>query len=152
MVGAVDTVTWASDDGWRYHPKHVERFIDINKLYIVVSCWTITAIHGTYFSEECPVSNFAQSLATCPDIQRQIHVNFLNYASILRTLLTERRKNNVQSSDYTRSPFVTFISRRAQSGRRTSFGKGCGSSDPRITFTIFMYLFVFEMQRQSLFS
>jgi hypothetical protein len=24
MPDAVDTVTWAPDDGWRYHPKHVE--------------------------------------------------------------------------------------------------------------------------------
>ena len=31
----VDTVIWAPDDGWRYHPKHVEQFADINKLYIV---------------------------------------------------------------------------------------------------------------------
>jgi len=36
-----DTVIWAADDGWRYHPKHVEQFADINKLYIVASCWTI---------------------------------------------------------------------------------------------------------------
>jgi len=27
---AVDTVTLAPDDGWRYRPKHVERFTDIN--------------------------------------------------------------------------------------------------------------------------
>ena len=46
MPDTVDTVTWAPDDGWRYHPKHVERFIDINKLYIVESCWTII---GMYF-------------------------------------------------------------------------------------------------------
>jgi len=25
----VDTVTRVPDDGWRYHPKHVERFIEI---------------------------------------------------------------------------------------------------------------------------
>jgi len=25
---AVDTVVCASDDGWRYHPKHVEQFPD----------------------------------------------------------------------------------------------------------------------------
>ena len=42
---AVDTVTWAPDDGWRYHPKHVERFTGINKLYIVASCWTIIGIY-----------------------------------------------------------------------------------------------------------
>ena len=42
---AVNTVTWTPDDGWRYHPKHVERFTDINKLYIVASCWTIIGIY-----------------------------------------------------------------------------------------------------------
>jgi len=41
MPDTVDTVTWAPDDGWRYHPKHVEQFADINKLYIVASCWII---------------------------------------------------------------------------------------------------------------
>jgi hypothetical protein len=35
----VDTVVCAPDDGWNYHPKHVERFPDINKLCNVVSCW-----------------------------------------------------------------------------------------------------------------
>jgi hypothetical protein len=29
----------APDDGWKYHPKHVEQFPDINKLCDVVSCW-----------------------------------------------------------------------------------------------------------------
>jgi hypothetical protein len=27
------------DDGWKYHPKHVEQFPDINKLCNFVSCW-----------------------------------------------------------------------------------------------------------------
>ena len=27
--------------GWRYQPKHVERFTDINKLYVFASFWTI---------------------------------------------------------------------------------------------------------------
>jgi len=40
MPDALDTVTRAPDDGWRYHPKHVERFTDINKLYIV-ACFLI---------------------------------------------------------------------------------------------------------------
>jgi hypothetical protein len=39
MSDAVDTVIRGPDDGWRYHPKHVEQFTDINKLYIVASCW-----------------------------------------------------------------------------------------------------------------
>ena len=50
---AVDTVTWAPDDGWRYHPKHVERFTDINKLYTVASCWTII---GIYFTTHGPLN------------------------------------------------------------------------------------------------
>ena len=29
MPDTVDTVLWAPDDGWRYHPKHVEQFADI---------------------------------------------------------------------------------------------------------------------------
>jgi len=29
VADAVDTVTWAPDDWWRYHPKHVQRFTDI---------------------------------------------------------------------------------------------------------------------------
>ena len=35
---AIDTVVCASDDGWRYHPKHVEQFPDINKLCNIASC------------------------------------------------------------------------------------------------------------------
>jgi hypothetical protein len=46
MPDAVDTVTWAPDDGWRYHPKHVEQFTDINKLYIVAPHWIIIGIHS----------------------------------------------------------------------------------------------------------
>ena len=42
MPDAVDRVTRDPDDGWRCHPKHVERFADINKLYIVPSCWILT--------------------------------------------------------------------------------------------------------------
>ena len=41
MPDTVDTVVWAPDDGWTYHPKHVEQFADISKLYIVASFWTV---------------------------------------------------------------------------------------------------------------
>jgi hypothetical protein len=41
---AVDTVVWAPDDGWKYHPKHVEQFPDINKVCNVASCWIYTYI------------------------------------------------------------------------------------------------------------
>src|SRR5215475_5708935 len=37
--GAVETVVCAPDDGWKYHPEHVEQFPDINKLCDVASCW-----------------------------------------------------------------------------------------------------------------
>ena len=43
MPHTVDTVIGAPVDGWRYHPKYVEQFTDINKLYIVASCWIIIA-------------------------------------------------------------------------------------------------------------
>ena len=35
----------APDDGWRYHPKHVEQFTDINKLCNVASCWLFIGIY-----------------------------------------------------------------------------------------------------------
>ena len=38
MSDTVHVVIWVPDDGWRYHPKHAEQFLDINKLYIVASC------------------------------------------------------------------------------------------------------------------
>ena len=44
----VDTVVCAPDDGWTYHPKHVEQFPDINKMYNVASCW-IYRVSINYF-------------------------------------------------------------------------------------------------------
>jgi hypothetical protein len=40
----VDTVVCAPDDGWNYHPKHVEQFPGINKLRNVASCWIYIGI------------------------------------------------------------------------------------------------------------
>jgi hypothetical protein len=34
----VDTVVCAPDDGWKYHPKHLQQFPDIIKLCKVASC------------------------------------------------------------------------------------------------------------------
>jgi len=42
---AVDTVVCAPDDGWRYRPKHVEKFPEINKVYNVASCWIYIRIY-----------------------------------------------------------------------------------------------------------
>jgi hypothetical protein len=41
---AVDTVLCPPDDGCKYHPKHVEQFPDINKLWNVASCWKYIGI------------------------------------------------------------------------------------------------------------
>jgi hypothetical protein len=41
---AVYTVICAPDDGWRYHPKHVEQFTHINKLCNVASSWIYIGI------------------------------------------------------------------------------------------------------------
>ena len=38
-VGTGLSVLWVAYDGWKYHPKHVEQFPDINKLCNVASCW-----------------------------------------------------------------------------------------------------------------
>jgi len=45
---AVDTVVCAPDDGWRYHPKHVEQFPDINKL-CNVPCWIYIGIYSGWY-------------------------------------------------------------------------------------------------------
>jgi len=39
----------APDDGWRYHPKHVEQFPDINKLCNITSCWIYIGICNTLY-------------------------------------------------------------------------------------------------------
>jgi hypothetical protein len=41
----VDTVVCAPDDGWKYHPKHIKQFPDINKLCNVASCWIYIGIY-----------------------------------------------------------------------------------------------------------
>jgi len=37
----------APDDGWKYHPIHVEQFPEINKLCNDASCWKCTGIYLT---------------------------------------------------------------------------------------------------------
>jgi hypothetical protein len=41
---AVDTVLCAPDDDWKYRPKHVEQFPDINKWCDIASCWMYIGI------------------------------------------------------------------------------------------------------------
>ena len=63
---AVDTVVCAPDDGWRYHPKHVEQFPGINKLCKVTSCWIYIGIESCIVSSYrvcvCQSVRFASSL------------------------------------------------------------------------------------------
>jgi len=70
MPDAVDTVTLAPDDGWRYHPKHVERFTDINKLYVVASCWVIISIYFTMYG----TFNVKKKIKIIPDCCKHIFV------------------------------------------------------------------------------
>jgi len=44
LPDAVETVVCAPDDGWKYHPKHVEHFPDINKPCNVASFWVYIGI------------------------------------------------------------------------------------------------------------
>jgi hypothetical protein len=46
MPDAVATVTCALDGGWRYYPKYLKQFTDINKLYIAASRWIIIGIYS----------------------------------------------------------------------------------------------------------
>jgi len=48
VTDAVETVVCAPDDGWRYHPTHVEQFPEINKLSDVASCWIYIRIYLRY--------------------------------------------------------------------------------------------------------
>jgi hypothetical protein len=45
MPDAADTVVCAPGDGWKYHPKHVEQFPDINKLCNIAS-YSINECNG----------------------------------------------------------------------------------------------------------
>jgi hypothetical protein len=47
---AIDTVVCPPNDGWKYHPKHVEQFPDITKICNVASCWIYTYI-GIYLQD-----------------------------------------------------------------------------------------------------
>jgi hypothetical protein len=50
MPDAVDTVVCASDHGWKYHPKYVEQFSDMNKVCNVASsCIYIGILLGVHY-------------------------------------------------------------------------------------------------------
>jgi hypothetical protein len=54
MPNTADTAIRALDDEWSYHLKHVEQFTNINKLYIVPSCWIIIDIYIYIYIQGVP--------------------------------------------------------------------------------------------------
>ena len=92
MPDAVDTVVCAPDDGWRYHPKHVEQFPEINKLCNDTSRWIYIRI---YLTMRGPMSvkkleeNFLQYRRTDKEKKNRLHLPIL-YSKIipLNILLT----------------------------------------------------------------
>ena len=71
MPDAVDTVVCALDDGWRYHPKHVELFPEIRKLCNVAYCWIyiripelLVHIHFKFF-KQVSLDPRGEKIGTC---------------------------------------------------------------------------------------
>jgi hypothetical protein len=52
MPDTADTVIWAPDDEWSYLSKHVQKFTNINKLYIAAFCCTIIDIKLRNFNSD----------------------------------------------------------------------------------------------------
>ena len=72
---AVDTVVYAPDNGWWYHPKHVEQFPDINKLCNVASRWIYIGIYRAILWLEAPntlgkvFQNLEKRIQVCLDVK-----------------------------------------------------------------------------------
>ena len=54
------------DDGWEYHPKHVELSTENTiKLYIVASCWTIIDIENLKFASYSIHTDYESGFLNC---------------------------------------------------------------------------------------
>jgi hypothetical protein len=66
----VDAVVCASDDGCKYHPKHVEQFPDINKQCKVAFCWIYIGIqlvaHPILHISRIRVNDLQSEKTACP--------------------------------------------------------------------------------------
>jgi hypothetical protein len=76
---AVDTVVCAPDDRWKYHPKSIEQFPDINKLCKVVSCWIyilgyISAFFRNFYTTK---HNYVYTFGNSLDTLLKMAKNFL---------------------------------------------------------------------------
>jgi hypothetical protein len=90
---AVDRVVCAPDDGWKYHPKHVEQFPDIDKLCNVASCWIyIGILLGAQYILHISRIRIKLEWKLC------VHkgVQTLQY-TIIRNMKTEQFKNDIKS-------------------------------------------------------
>jgi hypothetical protein len=69
--------TCAPDDGWKYHPKHVEQFPYINKLCNFASCWIyiriLLAAHHILHISRMRVKCFAKFLYYFPISANKAH-------------------------------------------------------------------------------
>jgi len=78
---AVDTVVCTPDDGWKYHPKHVEQFPDINKLcntaycwiYIGISCMMLITFRWKLMWVFCQSASSTMKTYLAPLIRRYVH-------------------------------------------------------------------------------
>ena len=82
MPNTVDAVIWAPDDGWRYHPKNVEQFTDINKLYIVASCWIIIATNKILKHYFCILKS-AEYINMCKYFNIHLQQEGVNHPGVL---------------------------------------------------------------------
>ena len=115
---AVDKVVCAPDDGWRYHPKHVEPFPDINKLCKVATCWIyvywrIFTMHGT-MNVKLPVTifRFRWNLNFSTDfpkiLKKKFHENLSVGSRVVQWGRTERQTDRHEEAN---SRFSQFCKR-----------------------------------------
>ena len=88
MPDSVNTVVCAPDDGWRYHPKHLEQFPEINKLCNVASSWiyvyqNILTMHGP-LNVKFKRSGFEVDPSAAPSAEVK---KYSNYSSTFRLYL-----------------------------------------------------------------
>ena len=92
----VDTVLCTPDDGWSYHPKHVERYPEINKLcnFIVQGSLHRKYIPFDIFPTRCNITQFIYLWNTAlhssvdNSTHHQEHIQmFLQYLALFKPLL-----------------------------------------------------------------
>ena len=109
LPNAVDTVTWAPDDGWRYHPKHVEQFADINKLHIVASCWIVIDTNKTVFRDVCSKTKKWKLLSK--KCVQNVKKSFNIYVDNKTADETVARSSHVEAMQWTRDHMLLQVQR-----------------------------------------